>query len=839
VFVHHTTHAMAFLVATLLVSLLVAEASTRNEAMFNRIMSKTEIASQMTIDKALTRFQQMDHGGKGRHIVAFVQERMQDTTSNLRNVVVHHSKRSTPTKLDGATAMLNQMMVEANMKKELEMVKCQEFENKQEGLMKEARDDIAAFNAEAAGSRSEVLRAQGQIHVYEEKIPQTQTQLDEHNARCAEEVPQLKNQLAIVLGDLKVMEAILKLTTCKTDSDFLFLQLESHQTSLLECECRGGKPIFAMRDSELGRMMSMLRSNLARQYMHNGFMGMMRGSRPRTMFLQEDEARNLTVFQPNTLNVSDVPRAPVKEDCVITNKCNLATNPECGKLRDRFLVIQAGIEEKKDELSEKLVELEHFCEETRWSFESQIEMMQANLRDEETSLASSTKQQVTAESQSHRTGKQFQKLEKEYHEERHTCCVNQNNFLSEVCALEKIRGELYKMEGQKFYITDCEVSPWTPAECTKSCGGGTQILTRNVVVHPNGGSACPPLKMERSCNDQKCPVNCEMADWGEWSGCSAECGGGVIERTRGVKVEMENGGKPCEPGSQSETCNIQACDRDCELAPWSDWEPCSKMCGGGTQRHFREVIAAKVGDGHCDAPDSEERLGFKDCNMFDCAYLVPKGRTVLNCQSNIDVIVLLDGSGSLRQEGWDQSVKMATALFKAFESDPNATMALQLFSGPTTWSNYEKCTSSDPNVQVDLSKDCGITWVKHFTADIKSISAEIPNLKWPRATTLTASALAEAASELTYSRSDANSVVIVITDGVPMSKARTAKMAEQLQQKARLMWVPVGRGAPKDDMREWASSPKRDNLVIVEDFADMTNTFTLNTVISSLCPKVG
>merc|ERR1711862_357699 len=84
-----------------------------------------------------------------------------------------------------------------------------------------------------------------------------------------------------------------------------------------------------------------------------------------------DKLRNLTVFQPNNLNVSDVPKQPVKEDCVITNKCNLASNPECGKLRDRFLNIQAGIEEKKDQLSEKLVELEHFCEETRWSFESQ------------------------------------------------------------------------------------------------------------------------------------------------------------------------------------------------------------------------------------------------------------------------------------------------------------------------------------------------------------------------------------------------------------------------------------------------------------------------------------
>jgi len=839
VIVHHQARTMAFLVATLLVSLLVAEASTRNEAFADRILSKEEIVSQMSIEKALDSFSNMELKGDQKNLASYVHEKLHDTGTNLRNVD-RHSSRAAPTgysALDGAKNMLNDMMDEANMKRELEMVKCQEFETKQEGLMKDARDDIAAFNAEAAGSRSEVLRAQGQIHVYEGKIPQTQTQLDEHNARCAEELPQLKNQLAIVLADLKVMEKILELTKC--DDTKSFLQLDQHDVSLLECECRGGKPVFAMRNAALTRMLGQLKSNLAKQYVHQGLSSMFRASSRVQMFLQESELKNLTVFQPNTLNVSDVPKTPTKSDCVIQNKCNLASNPECGKLRDRFLNIQAGIEEKKDELSEKLVELEHFCEETRISFEAQIETMQTNLRDEETALAASTKQQVTAESQSHRTGKQFQKLEKEYHQERHQCCVNQNNFLSEVCALEKIRGELYKMEGQKVFITDCEVSPWSPDECTKSCGEGVQILTRKVVVHPNGGTACPPLKMERKCNTQKCPINCEMADWGEWSGCSAECGGGVIERTRKVKVEMENGGKPCEPGSQSETCNIQACDNDCVLYPWSDWEPCSKMCGGGTQRHFRPVEVAKTGDGHCDAPDSEERLGYKDCNMFDCKYLIPSGRSVLDCKSKIDVVILLDGSGSLRQEGWDQSVKMAKALIQGFENDLNATMALQLFSGPVTWSNYLKCTSSNPNEQVDLCKDCGICWISHFTDDIKSISAEVDKLQWPRATTLTASALAEAASELTYSRSDANSVVIVITDGKPMSAGRTEQMSHNLQAKARLMWVPVGMGAPKELMGEWASKPKRDNLIIVEDFADMTNSFTLNTVISSICPKVG
>merc|ERR1712060_448118 len=112
---------------------------------------------------------------------------------------------------------------------------------------------------------------------------------------------------------------------------------------------------------------------------------------------------------------------------------------------------------------------------------------------------------------------------------------------------------------------------------------------------------------------------------------------------------------------------------------------------------------------------------------------------------------------------------------------------------------------------LDMSKDCGITWVSHFTDDIKSIESEVKNLQWPRGTTLTATAMAEVLSELTNSRKDANSVVMVITDGRPMSPVRTTKMASRLQQMARLLFVPCGPGAPRDLVKKWASKPQSDN----------------------------
>lgn len=832
---------MAVTVRALLVSLCIAEASVNNEAFENRILAKSDILKDMTTEFAVQKFNNMK---APKNLVSYVQTKLGLT--NMRAVNKHRVGAPGYNALEGAKNMLNSMMEEANMKRELEAQKCQEFEIKQEKLMTEARQDISQFNSEAAGARSGVLRAQGQIHVYEEKIPSTQQELDEHNDRCDTEVPALKNQLAIVLADLAIMAKILELTKCDKGA----------AAALIQCECQNGDTAVAIEDATLTKMLSSLKSDLVKQYVHHELQAVFKHSQHAAVLLDEGMRRNKTFFPPNKLNVTDVPQAPVKPDCVVVDKCNIASNPNCGKLRDRFLGIQAGIEEKKDELSEKLVELEHFCEETGKAYETEIQTMQSNLRGEETSLASSTQIQVTAEAQSHHTGAQFAKLEKEYHQERRQCCTNQNNFLQEVCALEKIRGELYKMEGEKVFISDCEVSDWSPDECTKSCGEGTQQLSRKVVVHPNGGTKCPPLKLQRKCNIQKCPVNCEMSDWGEWSACSAECGGGVIERTRKVKVEPLNGGKVCEAGSQSETCNIQACDVDCDLHDWTDWEPCSKMCGSGTQRHTRPVRIAKKGEGKCDSPTSPERLGFKSCNAYPCNLLVPPGRTTLKCKSKIDVIIMLDGSGSLGDKGWENSKKMAEMLVDAFtdedykpnsgrknddeeEEGPKVNMAFQQFSGPISWPNYKKCTSSDPETKVDLEKDCGIKWISHFTDDLKELKETVKNMEWMKGTTLTASALAESMSELTYSRKDANSLVIVITDGKPMSVTRTGKMAKRLQQKARLMWVPVGANTPKDLMRKWASKPASDNLIEVLDFASMPKPFTLNTVISSACPKIG
>merc|ERR1719305_2074584 len=52
-------------------------------------------------------------------------------------------------------------------------------------------------------------------------------------------------------------------------------------------------------------------------------------------------------------------------------KCTITGSPQCYKLQERFLLIQAGIQDERDELMSQIATMEHFCEQTKESLETQ------------------------------------------------------------------------------------------------------------------------------------------------------------------------------------------------------------------------------------------------------------------------------------------------------------------------------------------------------------------------------------------------------------------------------------------------------------------------------------
>lgn len=359
-------------------------------------------------------------------------------------------------------------------------------------------------------------------------------------------------------------------------------------------------------------------------------------------------------------------------------------------------------------------------------------------------------------------------------------------------------------------------------------------LSRTVEAHPVGGAECPPLIMFKKCNEMKCPVDCVVGDWSGWSGCSAKCGGGVMERMRFVKVEPEHQGEPCGETSEVDSCNGQSCDKDCVLSDWTGWSKCTKECNSGINTRQRMVMEQVVGDGECPDMESDERFQTKDCNSFMC--MKAKGALTLKCRSKLDVVILIDGSGSLGQEGWDASIKAASALAKSYGGADSKVAAL-LFHGPRYWSQYYMCVG-DSTGTPDLWEDCGIKWVSHFTDDTDSLAGKIEALQWPAGTTLTSVALQTAVAEFSLGRRDAESLIIVITDGYPLSALKTGTAAKKAREVARVMFVPVTRYAPLADIKTWASQPWSQNVLQIDTFAQLEKMETIDDIVSGTCPDI-
>jgi len=808
--------------------------------------SMDAIRQNLTMDQAVTTLQHK------AGVMALVQENMQHVVMSGKK----HSSRQAPAAggVEGAKAMLNEMIEESNGKLDFERVRCSEVETKTSGLMEESRQDIASFNAQAASARAEILRANTQIEGIGQKLPQLGTALRAHVLQCTQDTAALQSQLNIVMDDIAVMGNVLQMANCA----------DAASASLLQCrhKTRRGLSFVSLGSRVVRKKVAQLKSHDLRKQVRAVLAetstlpsgGKLLTDHGREVLqvgesykITTEDLPSLVLQKQHSLSFLQLRQEPEDEDDDTTDdpphpekqlmKCSVSQNPNCANMRDKFLLLQAGISDKRAELQSQLAHLGHSCEDTKLNYEAQITNFETRLKDEQTALARGTEQQNEAEEQSRLKGIEFVKFQKEYTDGMKLCEGNIQGFQVEVCSLGKIRAEIFKIAGSDDeYFQDCEVSSWNPEACSATCGGGTQQLHRSVTAHASGGAQCPPLQMERACNQQPCPTDCRVGEFSDWSACSAECGGGIKSRSSSVEVQPMNGGEPCGETSETEACNIQSCSKDCDLGDWSSWSPCTKMCNTGLKYRMKPVIDAAFGQGTCAHEDDPDRLEFEMCNTDPC--IVGVNAPTLRCDSKVDIILALDGSGSLGPNGWNAMKEFGSMFANAMsggESDVN--LAVLLFSGPTTYEALERCTG-DSGEAPNMETDCGIQWVQHFSFDTAAAATAIEGLEWPDATTLTSAALATAEAELQYGRQDAAAVVVVVTDGHPMSPLRTFQAAQSLRQKARLMMVPVTSFAPVDQMRQWVSQPVHENLISVEDFRTLSIPDTVSDIIADMCPHV-
>jgi hypothetical protein len=210
---------------------------------------------------------------------------------------------------------------------------------------------------------------------------------------------------------------------------------------------------------------------------------------------------------------------------------------------------------------------------------------------------------------------------------------------------------------------------------------------------------------------------------------------------------------------------------------------------------------------------SDDRYQENSCNSFPCKRA--PNQPTLRCESKADIILMIDGSGSLGQTGWDASVKAGAMLARAFGAGTRADVRLAVL----LFSYHSK-------------------WIKHFTSDTEACATAIEGMTWPRSLTFTSTALYTASSELSLGRDDAQTVVILLTDGRPMYSHRTWWAAYHLRRNARLMTVPVTRWAPVALARGMASYPTQDNFLPLDSFQDLADPDKLDLIIADVCPNV-
>jgi hypothetical protein len=209
----------------------------------------------------------------------------------------------------------------------------------------------------------------------------------------------------------------------------------------------------------------------------------------------------------------------------------------------------------------------------------------------------------------------------------------------------------------------------------------------------------------------------------------------------------------------------------------------------------------------------------------------------LECNRTLDVILLLDGSGSLGKDGWDAEIVAAKLFVSAFEpASGKVSMAVILFSGPRTWSGVFKCIGkSESSVSLEF---CGIKTVTHFTKDLTEVDQLVSGLTWPQGSTLTSLALMTAKAEMSLGRQDVHTMVVVITDGRPLSYRKTTAASRTIRKTARLVWVPVTSFAPLQWVKSWATRRWEENVVKVDDFKQLQTPDVITHVIADICPKV-
>jgi len=540
--------------------------------------------------------------------------------------------------------------------------------------------------------------------------------------------------------------------------------------------------------------------------------------------------------------------------------CPVGTKPNCAPLMEKLGRMAGEIKEALDALLDERAAIQAECNRVSANFRADIKNAEQMVSDFTAKMSEDTALLQNAMYQGVQKEGERHEVCSEMRIEYAKCHKELKALEEELCGIITIRYATHQKMVPAIkdpVFQDCIVSGWTPGECSKTCLdvngiGGVEVFSREVTIAPNNiqtggsmqvGAACPPMQFERACGEGFCPLDCELDVWAPWGKCTKECGGGSQARTRAVTQEPTEGGKPCEETQQGRQCNTQSCDVDCVLHDWTSWGPCTKSCRPywwsqpGLHVRKRKIRIAIKGNGKCPRPSSRERYQNDRCNNFRC----PRK---LDCIAKQDLIVTVDGSGSLFYWSWRRSL-----WGRNFE---RSRRFVQAFVQGSTLDGYD---AQDQNDAIDESKpELGTKYPKHMrigvnlfstrtkvvvplTGDKSKLLTGVKGMKWPMGATYTHKALKQAMDMLKFSKQNRLKTILLLTDGRATDLRGAFIMARKVRRAGiTIKVVPVGRNVPYWMVCRMASPPCNQNVELARRWRVLD--YQMNRFIAGTCPMV-
>jgi len=207
------------------------------------------------------------------------------------------------------------------------------------------------------------------------------------------------------------------------------------------------------------------------------------------------------------------------------------------------------------------------------------------------------------------------------------------------------------------------------------------------------------------------------------------------------------------------------------------------------------------------------------------------------CIAKQDLVIAVDASGSLREKGYDVVRSLAVNLTKKYKSKYFGAPAVKM--GVTLFGNGKLIELNDGSGGTTIQPAINL---QGLTFDLPAVTKKVAETKWQRGFTNMAQAFATADTILSQGgRPEAQSAVMVISDGKFSFRYQTAEKAQELKDKnVQIYMAPITDTREKTliELQKWASQPWRTNYERIPGLAALkgnTDIF-VQKLIAKFCP---